>query len=133
MRYLVRAKLKRGKKDELLHAFETKTLGQGSIAAEEYLHDMAQARVSNDGTVCWVEVCFCHPPLEEERPFWEKYFDLLSVRDAHARQNCRHETDRELWACCDCDCTRRLEKRLQGQDKAFLGELRRSTDHPQRP
>ena len=38
-----------------------------------------------DGRVQWVEVCYCYTPLSEERPYWEKYFDLLKIQDAHAR------------------------------------------------
>lgn len=71
-----------------------------------------------------METCFCDPPLAEERPHWEKYFELLSVRDAHARRNCRHENGTERWACCDCDCTKALEAKLQSEDAAFLAKLR---------
>ncbi|MBV9127668.1 MAG: hypothetical protein JO117_06220 [Verrucomicrobia bacterium] len=62
-------------------------------------------------------------PLDEERPYWEQYFELLSVRDAHARRNCRHENGTEPWACCDCDCTRRLEARLGQTGRPFLETL----------
>jgi hypothetical protein len=124
MRYLVKAKIKNGKHASLLRAIENKTLGQGSIAGDEYLYDMTQARVAADGTARWVETCFCDPPLAEERPYWEKYFDLLSVKDAHSRRNCRHENGTEAWACCDCDCTRKLEEKLRDEGKSFLGELR---------
>jgi hypothetical protein len=71
MRYLVKAQLKPGKARPLLRAIEEEKLGAGSIAGDEYLHDMAQARQLDDETVCWVEVCFCPTPLEEERPYVE--------------------------------------------------------------
>ena len=74
MRYLVRAKVKPGQEADLLQAIEEGTLGKGSIAGDEYLRDMAQARLSEDGSVRWVEVCYCRIPLEEERPYWEEYF-----------------------------------------------------------
>ena len=32
---------------------------------------------------------FSPTPLEEERPYWERYFELLKVQDAHARSRCR--------------------------------------------
>jgi len=121
MRYLVKARVKRGQERALLQAIADGSLGQGSIAGDEYIYDMQQARV---GVAHWVETCFCATPLQEERPYWEKYFDLLSVKDAHNRKNCRHENGTELWACSNCDCTRRLEKRLQGQGESFLGTLR---------
>jgi hypothetical protein len=88
------------------------------------LHDMEQARLGKDGVATWVECCFCDPPLAEERPYWEKYFDLLSVNDAHSRRNCRHENGTEPWACCDCDCTKRLEAKLAIQGESFLPTLR---------
>jgi hypothetical protein len=85
---------------------------------------MEQARVDSASVATWVETCFCEPPLEEERPYWEKYFELLAVKDAHSRRNCRHENGTEPWACCDCDCTAKLEKKLQGSGESFLAKLR---------
>ena len=123
MRYLVKARLKPGRDAALRKAIVAGTLGKGSIAGDEYLYDMEQARVGKDGIAHWVETCFCATPLAEERPYWEEYFELLSVRDAHNRKNCRHENGTEAWACSDCDCTRRLEERLQLQGKSFLKEL----------
>ena len=121
MRYLVKARLKPGKEQSLLRAIQDGTLGRGSIAGDEYVYDMEQARVGDDGI--WVETCFCGTPLAEERPYWEEYFELLRVQDAHNRKNCRHENGAEPWACSDCDCTWRLEDRLRRTGKAFLEEL----------
>ena len=108
---------------ELAKAIADRSLGSGSIAGDEYLYDMQMARVDAKGEAHWVETCFCDPPLEEERPYWEKYFDLLSVKNAHSRRNCRHENGTEPWACCDCDCTKRLEERLTQTGKSFLQKL----------
>jgi hypothetical protein len=124
MRYLVKARVKSGQARPLAEAIAGNTLGRGSIAGDEYLHDMQTARVGPDGAVHWVETCFCATPLAEERPYWERYFELLSVKDAHARRNCRHENGTEPWACCDCDCTKRLEEQLEKTGKSFLGELK---------
>jgi hypothetical protein len=123
MRYLVRARVKPGREQALLEAIEDGSLGRGSVAGDEYLHNMQQARLAAGGTAQWVEVCFCNTPLEEERPYWEKYFELLSVKDAHARRNCRHENGTEPWACSDCDCTRQLEEKLQGEGESLLRRL----------
>lgn len=112
MRYLVTARVKPGRAEPLARAIEDGTLGQGSIAGDEYLHNMSHARELTDGRVKWVETCFCATPLAEERPYWETYFELLSVKDAHARSRCRHETGEQYWACESCDCTERLEQRL---------------------
>ena len=124
MRYLVKAKLKLNKAKPFLGSIEDGTLGKGSIAGDEYIYNMNQARVDRDGVATWVETCFCDPPLAEERPYWEEYFQLLSVKDAHSRRNCRHENGTEAWACCDCDCTAKLEGILRGQGSAFLTRLR---------
>jgi hypothetical protein len=124
MRYLVKARLKPGRQSDLLKAIESGDLGRGSIAGDEYRHNMEQARVTENGVAHWVETCFCAVPLEEERPHWEKFFDLLSVKDAHARKNCRHENGTEPWACCDCDCTAKLEDKLRATGKCFLKELK---------
>jgi hypothetical protein len=109
MRYLVKARVKAGEAGTLRQAIADGTLGRGSVAGDEYLHDLQQARVDEQGVAQWVEVCFCDTPLAEERPYWERYLELLSVRDAHARRNCRDINGTEPWACCNCDCTRRLE------------------------
>jgi hypothetical protein len=124
VRYFVKAKVKPGKPKLLLEPIETGTLGKGSIAGDEYIYNISEARVNGDGVATSVETCFCDPPLAEERPYWEKYFELLSVKDAHSRRNCRHENGSEPWACCDCDCTNKLEEKLRGQDDSFLKKLR---------
>lgn len=119
MRYLVTAIVKPGRRGALKRAIEEQTLGQGSIAGDEYLHDMAHARELPDGRVKWVETCFCPTPLQEERPHWEEYFELAGIKDAHARSRCRDENGTEPWACCDCDCTARLESWLAKQGRSF--------------
>lgn len=99
MRYLVKAKVKSGKEKPLLKAIESGRLGQGSVAGDEYLDDMQKARITEDGVCAWIEVCFCATPLQEERPYWEEFFDLLHVRDAHSRKHCR---DSNYWGDSKC-------------------------------
>jgi len=119
MRYLVTAKIKEGQRDALRCAIEQGSLGEGSVAGDEYLHDMAHARELGDGRVKWIETCFCATPLQEERPYWEEFFEIDSIKDAHARSRCRDENGTEPWSCCNCDCTRRLEGWLRKQGSAF--------------
>ena len=99
MRYLVKARIRAGRADALAKAIADGSLGRGSIAGDEYLYDMEMARIDAKGEAHWVETCFCDSPLAEERPYWEEYFDLLSVKDAHARRSCRYENGTEPWAC----------------------------------
>jgi hypothetical protein len=127
MRYLVRGRVRPGKEAALLQAIENRTLGAGSVAGGEYLRNMRDARLFDDGTARWVEVCYCNTPLEEERPYWEEYFDIVRIQDAHARTNCRDENGTEPWACGNCDCTLHLEARLREQAPAFLPNLQKST------
>jgi hypothetical protein len=124
MRYLVKARVKPGCEQGLIKAIDSRTLGQGSIAGDEYLSDMEQARVGADGTAHWVETCFCPTPLQEEQPYWEQYFELVSVKDAHNRKNCRDWNGTEPWACSNCDCTKRLQEHLQKCGEPFLAKLK---------
>ena len=102
----------------------------GSVAGDEYLRNMAQARLTSDGAIKWVEVCFCWEPLAEERPYWEEYLELVRVQDAHSRSRCRDLNGEEPWACCDCDCTDKLEQRLAGWGRPFLEVLRGAASLP---
>ncbi len=124
MRYLVRARVKPGTEKSLLHAIERGTLGQGSVAEGEYLRNMGQARQLAEAEVRWVEVCYCPTPLEEERPYWEEFFELVKVQDAHDRRECRDFNGTEPWSCSDCDCTRRLEDKLQTVGSPFVHSLK---------
>ncbi len=120
MRYLVKARLKPGRRKALLSAIEDGSLGRSSVAGGEYVRNMEAARIAADGKVSWVEICFCNTPLEEERPYWEEYFELLEIKDAHSRKNCRDLNGTEPWACMDCERTERLESRMDGTGKRFL-------------
>lgn len=126
MRYLVKGRVKPGREQALLEAIESETLGAGSVAGTEYLRNMGQARLCDDGTTRWVEVCYCPTPLEEELPYWEEYFDIITVVDAHARKNCRDENGSEDWACGHCDCTEKLEAKMDGWGESFLKGLQTS-------
>ena len=126
MRYLVRARVKPGCERALLEAIEEGALGRGSVAEGEYLRNMNEARLCQDETARWVEVCYCPTPLQEERPYWEQYFELERVQDAHDRRRCRDQNGEEPWACGDCDCTERLERKLAARGELFLESLRRA-------
>ena len=119
MRYLVTARVKQGRSATLARAIDEGTLGAGSVAEGEYLRNMADARQLDDGRVQWVEVCYCATPLAEEREYWEEYFTLEKVQDAHTRSRCRDLNGTEPWACVDCDCSARLEARLATKGRAF--------------
>ena len=119
MRYLVTARVKPGRDDALDRAIADGSLGRGSVAGGEYLRNMQAARRLADGRVQWVEVCYCATPLAEERPYWETYFSLDRVQDAHARSRCRDLNGTEPWGCGECDCTARLEAHLAATGRPF--------------
>ncbi|HEY7289942.1 MAG TPA: hypothetical protein VH583_08900 [Vicinamibacterales bacterium] len=119
MRYLVTARVKPGRERDLASAIDDETLGRGSVAGDEYLRNMDAARELPDGTVKWIEVCYCSTPLAEEREYWEEYFELVKVQDAHVRSRCRDLNGTEPWACSDCDCSARLEARLASTGRKF--------------
>jgi hypothetical protein len=120
MRYLVTARLKETRRRALRQAITDGSLGRGSVAGGEYLHNMSEARALPNGRVKWVETCFCATPLQEERPYWEAFFELETVKDAHARATCRDENGTEPWACIGCDCTKRLEAWLDRKGEPFI-------------
>jgi hypothetical protein len=119
MRYLVTARVKPGRREALDRAIDDGTLGRGSVAGDEYFRNMDAARELPDGRVKWIEVCYCPTPLAEERDYWEPYFDLVKVQDAHARTRCRDLDGSDPWACGDCDCSARLEARLASTGRKF--------------
>src|SRR5947209_1109338 len=123
MRYLVRARVKLDSKQFLIKAIQDRTLGQGSIAEGEYIRNMSEARLYDDGLTRWVEICYCPTPLLEERPYWEEYFEIEQVQDAHDRRRCRDQNGSQPWACADCDCTERLEQKLATRGQSFIRAL----------
>jgi hypothetical protein len=127
MRYLVTARVKARQAEALAKAIDEGTLGHGSVAGDEYFRNMSEARALDDGRVQWVEVCYCYTPLAEEREYWEEYFHLDRVQDAHDRGRCRDLNGTEAWACSDCDCSARLEARLATKGRPFLEKLRDET------
>jgi len=49
MRYLVKVRIKPGRARSLAETIAQGTLGRGSIAGDEYLHDMQMARLNAKG------------------------------------------------------------------------------------
>ncbi len=123
MRYLVKAKVRDGKAGELRERISAETLGSGSVAFGEYVKNMRHARRTEDGTVCWVEVCFCAVPLQEERPYWERYFENIRTENAHDPKNCQDANGKCSRACLECRCTAQLEKEMEGWGGPFLDWL----------
>jgi len=120
MRYLIRAKLKPDKEAALKEALDHGVLGQGSVAEGEYERALSKARLMEDGKIKWVEICYCAEPLEEELPYWEEFFEIESIKDAHNRLNCKDLNGTEPWSCGVCDCTEKLDRSLEKQGTRFI-------------
>ncbi len=120
MKYLVRAKLKESKLSELMQEIRSGTLGTGSVAFGEYVRNMKQARVLDDGTVCWIEICFCPVPLNEEKPYWEKYFENITVENAQDPKYCQDSNGEAKRACFECSCTEELEANMLSWGKPLF-------------
>lgn len=120
MRYLVKARPIPARKAELLAKVADGSLGTGSVAFGEYEKNMHQARELDDGTVCWLEVCFCSTPLQEERPYWEAYFQGMTIEYARNPRHCRDANGEEPRACFHCDCTQALGDDMATWGRPFL-------------
>lgn len=98
-------------------------LGKGSVAGTEYIRNIKAARLLEDGIATWIEVCFCNPPLAEERPYWEEYFELLEITDAADRKSCKHETGEKAWSCVNCNCTDKRQSEMENLGDPFYDGL----------
>ncbi len=88
MIYAVTAHLIEGREAEF-----HRRLTDGTIAAQrpdgmEIVASMRRARITQDGTVRWTELCYCSPPLQHEREtVLDRYFSDLRTEpvEDHAR------------------------------------------------
>jgi hypothetical protein len=119
-KYLVKANLKASAKPDLIQEMKNESLGSGSVALGEYVKNMKHARVLDDGTVCWIEICFCPTPLNEEIPYWEKYFENISIENAQHPKHCQDSNGEMRRACFECSCTEDLEEEMLGWGKPFI-------------
>ena len=83
----------------------------------------------------WVETCFCATPLDEEREYWEPFFELVSVKDAHARSRCRHESGEEYLGLLELRLHRPARGAAAGEGATFsdAGSGEVSSDAAPRP
>jgi hypothetical protein len=110
MRYLVTARVRPGADEALARAIDDGTLGQGSIAGDEYFRNMAAARQMDDGRAVGRSL---RDTLAEEREA-EPVFHPRQVRTrmrAAAPRSDRHGAV----ACGDCDNSARLERLETGR------------------
>ena len=124
MRNLLGARVKPGRRADLLRALEDGSFGEGFPYGD--LGEMlGEGRVDASGTIRWVEVCYCREyygvAMEEELPYLEEYLTDIEVADARSPRRCDGYP-----ACNDCDCTRKV--RFEGEP--LLEHLRRTVAEP---
>jgi hypothetical protein len=124
MRYILGARVRPGRRAELLRALEGGTFGDG-FPYGDLGAVLCRGKVDARGTVRWVEVCYCREyygvAMAEELPYLEEYLTDIEVADARSPVHCEGYP-----ACNDCDCTRKV--RFQGEP--LLEHLRRTVAGP---
>ncbi len=121
MRYLLGARVRPGRRAELLRALEDGRFGRGFPYGD--LGEMLlTGRVDASGTIRWVEVCYCREyygvAMHEELPYLEEYLGEIEVADARSPRYCKGYPE-----CGDCPCTRKV--RFEGEP--LLDYLRRTS------
>ena len=80
MYYTVTARLKPFRAAELYENLTDGTLETQKPDGEEIVASMKRARISQDGTVQWSEVCHCQTPLQHEREtVYDRFFEDIQT------------------------------------------------------
>lgn len=119
MKYLVRARIKEGAENLVRNVITTGSVpGAPSYFAEHLADCFAEAQRQNDGSVLWIETCYCEryfgEPLAEEKVYITRFFDLDRVKKVVAAKKCGDMTGEEPFKCDSCDCDAPLRRRLTG-------------------
>ena len=87
MFYFVTAQLRVETAADLRRALRDDTIRTQQPDGREIVDAMARAVVTADGTVEWIELCYCETPLAHERQtVLDRYFDRISVRPVDGYQ-----------------------------------------------
>jgi len=119
MKYLVRARIKEGAENQVRDVITTGSVpGAPSYFAEHLADCFAEAQQQEDGSVLWIETCYCEryfgEPLAEEMDYVTRYFELGRVKKVVAAKKCGDMTGEEPFKCDGCDCDLPLRRRLSG-------------------
>ena len=119
MKYLVRARIKAGEEDQVRDVITTGSVpGAPSYFAEHLADCFAEAQRQEDGSVLWIETCYCEryfgEPLAEEKEYITRYFELGRVKKVIAASKCGDMNGEEPFKCDTCDCDLPLRRRLSG-------------------
>lgn len=134
MKYLVRARIKEGAETLVREVITTGSVPGAPRYFAEHLADcFAEAQRQNDGSVLWIETCYCEryfgKPLAEEQDYITRYFELGRVKKVVAAKKCGDMTSVEPFKCDSCDCDAPLRRRLSGTPlRDLLTQASLSTD-----
>ncbi len=119
MKYLVRARIKEETKNQLRQVMKDGAVPSAPDYFADHLADcFSHAQRQDDGSVLWIETCYCEryfgEALAEERHYIERYFELGRVKKVVAAKKCGDMTGAEPFKCENCDCDLPLRRRLSG-------------------
>ena len=119
MKYLVRARLKEEAAGEIRRIIAKGAVPDAPGYVADHLADcFAQAQRQDDGSVLWIETCYCEryfgEPLAEEKGYITRYFDLGRVKKVVVARKCGDMSGDEPFKCDTCDCDLPLRRRLSG-------------------
>ncbi len=119
MKYLVRARIREGAENQVRDVIKTGSIpGAPGYFAEHLADCFAEAQRQVDGSVLWIETCYCEryfgEPLAEEKEYIAQYFELGRVKKVVAPKKCGDMTAEEPFKCESCDCDLPLRRRLTG-------------------
>ena len=122
MRYIVGARVRSEQRANLLKALEAGSFGCG-FPYGNLGEALCTGCVDANGTIRWVEVCYCREyygvALEEELPYFEEFLADIEVADARNPLHCDGYP-----VCNDCHCTKKV--RFEGEP--LLAYLRHGAD-----
>lgn len=83
MIYAVSARLIEHRRAEFYRRLTDGTIAGQRPDGAEIVASMRRARVAEDGTVCWTELCYCPTPLRHEREtVLDHYFSNIETETA---------------------------------------------------
>ncbi len=119
MKYLVRARLKTDAEGRVREVLQRGAVpGAPSYFADHLADCFAEARCQADGSVLWIETCYCEryfgEALAEEKRYIERYFELGRVKQVVAATKCGDMSGEQPFECDGCDCDLPVRRRLAG-------------------
>lgn len=119
MKYLVRARLRAGAARRVREVIGRGTVpGAPAYFARHLAECFAEAQRQEDGSLLWIETCYCEryfgEALAEEKEYIGRYFDLGRAKKVIAAKKCGDMNGREPFQCDACDCDLPVRRRLRG-------------------